>query len=398
MTEAMTLKAEDIAAFNEPESLKKLRKRALEIASGLGLPAKNIESWRKINLKGLNLSDYQSRTANSDIQIEGSPAGVRTLSLAEAIEDPALKEIIQKRLEESLEVDAHNVFAMMNLAAARGIVVHVSGTVEEPIFLKHSLKEGNTLNHHVFVVLDDNAEINLIEEFNGKSFENTTLWMPTTDIRIGQNAHIKYVSLRNYTDCEYHFHNFTIDQMRDSTANVSIVHLGGVSGKGLYTARIREEGASFLGLGVGVGSDREFHDIEMHAEHYAGNSNSQIRYKTVLTDRAHHVFDGNLHIPKGLKNVDSYQVNHNIILDPRARAESMPRLVTEADSVQCEHGATVGQLDDEAIFFLMARGLTEKQAKDLLIRAFIAEIVEKMPLTEEMIESIETAIGKKIGS
>ena len=163
---------------------------------------------------------------------------------------------------------------------------------------------------------------------------------------VGKNAYFRHISQRDYNRKDYHFQRFLFEQMRDSEVVAGIVHAGGRLGKSFCTARLREENASFRGVGAYLGSGQGFHDMEILAEHYAGPSQSSLLYKTVVSEQAHSVFDGKLFIHKGIKQIDSRQMNHNIILGANARAETIPRLVVKNEDVLCEHGATVGFLEE----------------------------------------------------
>ena len=123
--------------------------------------------------------------------------------------------------------------------------------------------------------------------------------------------------------------------------------------------------------------------MEIIVNHQCSHSQSSLLYKAVVSEGAHSVFDGNLLIPKDCNDITSHQLNHNIIMDRDARAESMPRLIIQSEKVSCEHGATVGFLDEESLFFLMSRGFNEQEAKNILIEGFLTEVIAEFPCPEE---------------
>jgi Fe-S cluster assembly scaffold protein SufB len=288
---------------------------------------------------------------------------------------------------------------MMNLALNRGpLVVHATGAAECSFKILHRLTEGDALMQRVLILLDQSAELTLVEEFQGTPSDSLVLWNPVTEVVAEDNSSLNYVALRYYTDSEYHFHRFTSDQKRDSRIHYAVIHTGGALGKSFTVARIHDRDATFRGIGVAIGTGRQYNDAEMVVEHHADHTASSLLYKTVLKGRAHSVFNGNLVIPPGRRQVESIQMNYNILLDRKARAESMPKLVTRSENVSCEHGATVGELDEEAIFFLMARGLPHSEARDLLIQGFYSEVVEEIPLSGEEHQAIEAIIKERIDS
>ena len=232
-----------------------------------------------------------------------------------------------------------------------------------------------------------NAELTVLEEFRGDEASSETLWNTETYIICGANARVNYVSSRHYEAGAANFHRIESTQDRDARVHVSIAQHGGSFGKSFVTGRLTAPGGEFRGIGLAAGSGTEYLDMEMLAAHDADHTNSSLVYRTVVRDRSHSVFNGNLLIPPGRKHVDSHQTNNNILLNKRARAESMPKLIVKAEDVAAEHGATVGELDADAIFFLMARGLSESEARVMLIEGFLMQVIGEFPI-EDLHESL----------
>ena len=389
---------EIIEASSESEKLKGLRKQAASICETLGLPDHDSESWRKVRFGDFDPRSFEPALSKTALEIpNGLPAGVTITDVDTALSDPALAPRIETFWNEAIKKDHGNIFRMMGFSDfTASAVIHVTAPVEAPVKIRHLLKEGKALSHLVIVIAEKNAEVTLVEEHVGVPTEEKTLFTPVTEILCEGNSHVKHISLRYYQNMEHHFHSVQARQKDSSTLKTSIIQIGGLLGKSIYRSRIDEPSAEFRAIGVGALSDAEFSDLEMLVEHMADNTFSNIRYRTVLKDRSHHVFNGNLHIPPGKRNIDALQVNNNIILSRKARAESQPNLVTKSESVSCEHGATVGQLDEEAIFFLMARGLSENESRNLLIQGFLDSIIEEIPMDETSLEEITKAVRAKV--
>lgn len=383
---------ETIQKLDEPESLKNLRLRAYEKAAGLGLPSRSLESWRKFPLTGIDPHRINPQDSTAGLRVD-APSQAKVMSFSEVLSSGSqyADEFLQQ-IEQALK-EEQDIFASLNLALFHSSAfIVLEKNASAPIKIQHEIQSGNTLAPFIFIIAEPGTENRVHEVFQGKPGDDTSWILPRTHFILKEDSRIQYLSNRKYFDSENHFHRVQIEQYRNSYMEEAILHRGGMRGKGFSITNIHETGAEFQGFGIGIGKNNEFHDLEMHVRHYDSNGISRILYKTVLMDRAHHVFDGNLFIPKGLKNIDAYQVNNNILLSPKARAESMPRLVTLAEDVQCEHGATVGDLDPESIFFLQARGIPEAGARDILIQGFIHEVLEKLPISEEEIETIDNEI------
>ncbi len=374
------------ATLANADSLQKQITRRLKDAI---LPDRSIEAWRKIDLSGLNLESYHPDQSRSEFNITLEGGSAEVLTLDEALQIDGLREIILQRYTKILENPETNYFRLLSLAHSNHIqVIHVKRGEVATAKVVHRLLEGNALYHRLFIVIEAQGDLVLHEELEGFQSDESTLWIPQADIEVKENARLRYVQHHRFEDSEFFFPDVMAQLHAFARFELSVIHRGGVSGKGFYHTQLLEQGAEFHAIGVGAGKGREFHDIEFQAEHLSNNTNSSILYKCVLRGKAHHVFDGHLIIPHGLKNIEAIQVNRNILLEKTARAESMPRLQTLSDSVMCEHGTTVGELDDEALFFLMSRGISEEEARRILIKGFINDIVQRFPLKEEKIEAI----------
>ena len=349
------------------------------------LPSNKEETWRKIRLQDFDFSSFFSKQTNhSNLQLESSAQGVYCCSFTDAMQEPSLRDILQQHLRQSI-AEATDYFAWQNLAEwQQSFVVHIAKDLEQPLLLRHNLVQGGAVIHRVLFIVAANAQATVVEQFGNDNEPNknegsSCYWNVVSSACVGQNAHLCYISQRNYSTEDYHFQRFFCEQGRNSQVLAGIFHSGGRLGKGFCRARLLEPYATFRGIGAYVGFGQEFHDMEMLAEHRAGSSQSSLLYKAVVSGRAHSVFDGKLFIHKGIKKIRSRQMNHNMLLDIKARAETIPRLVIQSEDVSCEHGATVGLLDKEALFYLLSRGIGDSEARYLLLEGFLMEVMREFP-------------------
>lgn len=384
-----------IQKLTEPEPLIKNRLRALEKFSNAEPPHPTHESWRRVQLGDLDPLAFEPLAADSELTIQEQPdAGLAILDFPQASTAPDFCKWVGPDFKTLFEEHGDDYFTMLNLASfTQSRLIHVKQELSAPVHLVHTPGQKNALTHHVRVRVETGASLTLIEEFRGRPGDDFTFWNTHTAVSCAPNARFNYIALRNYTDNERFFHNFTARQSRDSRVHVSVVQTGGFAGKSFVTAQLLEPGAEFRGIGLGLGKKRELHDMEMVADHRASHTTSSLLYRTVLRDRAHSVFNGNLIVPKGLKDVSSHQTNNNILLNKKARAESQPRLLVKTEQVQCEHGSTVGEPDKSALFFLMCRGIPEKEARELLVEGFMNQIIDEIPLEskhEDILQMVQT--------
>lgn len=356
------------------------REEARRLLPEMHLPSRQHESWRRVNLGALDIKRYTTTGT--------------------------IIEILEKRGAEILEGDAaysqailwegapEDLFDCANLAEAKTILIKVETSAH--VRIKHSMgSNANGLHHRIYVMVPEGADASIIEETQGRPGDST-FWNLHTEIYAGAGSSVRHLSIRGYEGNEWNLHRLRILQKRDSTVHCSLVHSSGQTGKTFVTSRLAESGSTFRGVGMTTLGKREFLDVEMTAEHIADHTSSSLHYKTVLKGRAHSVFNGNLLIPPGVRDVQSQQINNNILLDSQARAESQPRLVIQSEEVSAEHGATVGEIDRDALFFLMSRGIPEAEARQLLMTGFLTQITEELPLSETEKEKIVSEFLKRL--
>ena len=182
---------------------------------------------------------------------------------------------------------------------------------------------------------------------------------------------------------------------RDSTLDTLNVALGGSVGRVDLNARLLGPGANSDMLGLYFGDSNQHFDFNTSQDHVAPHAHSDLLYKGALDGDARGVFRGIIRVHEGAQRTDAYQTNRNLILSDKAIATSLPNLEIEADDVRCSHGATVGQLDAEALFYLMSRGLRREQAERLVVLGFLGEVLSKLPLGG-VVEKVTQAIEAKL--
>jgi Fe-S cluster assembly scaffold protein SufB len=350
-----------------------IRQKAAGLLSTFKLPPRTDESWRRVNLAGLDLGGFGS-----------APSGNTSFSVV-SCQDASVEQNDAIPDLNGFSFEPADIFECFNAAEAdRSVFVRMGKTGH--VRVRHEAS-GQRLVHRVYVFVPDGAEAVFIEDFSAPGSEQALL-SHEVQIHCGKGSSLKYLSIRRYSPSVWNFHRVRAQVKRDANLHASMVHNGGHVGKTFVGAVLEEPGATFRGVGVTTLGGREFLDAEMTAEHPSDHTSSSLHYKTVLRGRAHSVFNGNLMIPPGTKDVHSHQTNNNILLDPTARAESQPRLVIQSEDVSAEHGATVGEIDLDALFFLMSRGIPEVDSRQLLMTGFLSQITEELPLDPEEREEI----------
>ena len=207
---------------------------------------------------------------------------------------------------------------------------------------------------------------------------------------------MQYVSLQRLGNGAFYLANQRTLAERDSTLDTLNVGLGGSIGRVDLNARLLGPGANSDMLGLYFGDDDQHFDFNTSQDHVAGNARSDLLYKGALDGEARGVFRGIIRVHDGAQGTDAYQTNRNLLLSDKAEADSLPNLEIGADDVKCSHGATIGQLDQEMLFYLMSRGLGREHAERLVVLGFLGEVLSRLPLGG-VVEKVTAAIESKLG-
>lgn len=325
------------------------------------------------------------------------PAGVKILPLAKVLE------LDRKLIEPHFAryaVEQQDAFTCLNSAFIEDgafIVVPKGVELDQPIHLLN-ISIGNSggsgagdsgarnsgagaiMTHpRNLIVADRDSRICIIEHYVSMD-DATYLTNAVTDVVVGDNAHVEHYFIEQESPQAFNVSTLRVHQQRGSRCTSHSVLLGGKLVRNNVNAVLGGEGCDCLINGLYVGSDSQHMDNHMRVEHAQPHGDSRQFYKGILNDRSSAVFSGRIIVNPGAQKTDAKQTNKNLLLSDEAHVDTKPQLEIYADDVKCTHGATIGQLDDEAIFYLRARGLSLSAARSLLIHAFAGESLNRMSI------------------
>ncbi|MBI4769744.1 MAG: Fe-S cluster assembly protein SufD, partial [Chloroflexi bacterium] len=216
------------------------------------------------------------------------------------------------------------------------------------------------------------------------------------ELIVGDNAHLKFVELQSWGE---HVWNFTHERARlgrDSTFDWIFGAIGTHLTKSFMTVDLDGEGSTARMSGFYFADGDQHLDHDTQQNHNAAHTTSDLLFKGALKDRSRSVWQGMIYVAPGAQKADGYQANRNLNLSGQSRADSIPGLEILADDVRCTHGATVGQLEEEPVFYLMSRGLPRREAERMLVDGFFDPIMQRIPF-EGVRERFKAAIIEKMG-
>lgn len=262
------------------------------------------------------------------------------------------------------------------LTAQGGVAIRIDANTKliKPIRIIHRLQGEHTglILHHQ-LVLGNHASAQLEVFFEGDS--DGTYANVLFDFFIGPGSKLHADMLQQAKGIHYGFHTQRIYQQKDSTFALQTLTANTHFTRNEIEVFSQEEGTHTQLYGAFIGRENNHIDNHTYVHHMAPNCTSDENYKGVLSDKATGVFNGKVKVYQDAQKINAYQSNKNILLSDQATINAKPELEIYADDVKCSHGSTTGQLDQQALFFLRARGISEAKATDMLIKGFMAEIV-----------------------
>ncbi|MBL8057792.1 MAG: Fe-S cluster assembly protein SufD [Anaerolineales bacterium] len=246
------------------------------------------------------------------------------------------------------------------------------------------------------IVVDDGASATVVHEAASPEGAGAALHAATVEVQVGQRAHRTFVELQSLGRNVWNFTHERVRVGRDSKVDWIFVAQGTHLTKNFSEIDLDGEGATGKMSGYYFSDGEQHLDHDTQQNHNAPHTTSDLLFKGALKDRSRSVWQGMIYVAPGAQKTDGYQANRNLVLSQQARADSIPGLEIMADDVRCTHGATVGQLEEEHIFYLMSRGMNRPEAERLVVDGFFDPILQRIPF-EGVRERLKRSIEAKMG-
>ncbi|MEI6350277.1 MAG: Fe-S cluster assembly protein SufD [Verrucomicrobiota bacterium] len=392
--------------------LSQLRAEGRKSFESLPMPVRTDEPWRFASIKLLDLSPYSAPQPVAEYEqarfVESSTGLVKTagkmvfandelVSREILSETLAQKGVIWKPLEQAAAEHpelfqkhfmAHGAplgskkFTALHQASVKsGTFLYVPRGVEIdlPIEVFHWLQGENASTFpHTLLIAEENSKVTLVDYFIGADPEVAGLAIGVNDLYVGAGAQLNYVCVQNWSRKTLAFQINNTVVGRNASAKSLNLNLGGKYARTESASRLTGEGGRSDMLAVTVAEgDQEF-DQRTFQDHLAPGAISDLLYKNSLDDQARTIFAGMIKVEPHAHRTDAYQKVRNLLLSDEAEANSMPGLEILADDVRCSHGATSGQIEEEELFYMLARGISKRVAQRLIVQGFLQEAINRL--------------------
>ena len=404
-----------------------VQKAAIQrLSNEVDFPSRKNEDWKYTNIAELLQQQYQQPKlvdiTAADIKpflFEGLEASLLVFVngkyyKALSSRDELSKKIIVQDISVGLQEDGltkataseylnkwatkeKDAFIVLNTAFAQnGIFIDVPDglVVDRPVHILNiafTKDEASVISPQKIIVVGENSELTVIETYHHlNNPQQTYLTNTVTQVVLKRNAIVNHFRIQNEGESAFFINNTEVEQMRDSTYSSYVVDLGAKLVRNNLSSILKDSGTNTNFYGIYVGMDKQHIDNQTFVDHAYPNCNSNELYKGILTDNAKGVFNGKIMVRKDAQKTNAFQKNHSLVLSKGASMNSKPQLEIFADDVKCSHGATIGQLNEDALYYMRSRGLSKKEAISVLKQAFLTEITEliKIDRVREKVEQM----------
>lgn len=411
-----------------PEFLKAYRSKAWEAFESSPMPTTTDEAWRRTDIRGLeagtfSLPDKDSAqdapiellqpvageqhggqlilTPGRPTQIELDPAlasqGVVFTDLATA--ERERPKLLEKVLGKVVRPDEGKFGALAAAMANTGVLVYVPRgvQVEQPLqSLLWGPGTGKAYFSHILVWVEEGSALTYVHESASHNEPSgQTLHAGIVEIHVGDGANLRFVELQSWGENVWNFSHERAQVSRDASLDWIFGAIGSHLTKNFSDLDLVGEGATGRMSGFYFTDGVQHLDHDTQQNHLAPHTTSDLLFKGALRDRSRSVWQGMIYVAPGAQKTDGYQANRNLILSKHARADSIPGLEILADDVRCTHGATVGKIDPEQLFYLRSRGIPYSEAERLIVEGFFDPIMQRIPF-EGVRTRFQDAIREKM--
>jgi Fe-S cluster assembly protein SufD len=412
------------ATKNEPDWLLERRLHAWQVFESLPMPTRQDEEWRRTDISRLRLEDLTayadaSGSVESPLRLNGSNAGVVTQTNSVTVEqgledelagkgviftdlDTAVREhpdLVRQYLStEAVPAEAGKFQALNAALWSGGAFLYVPRGVsfELPVRALYGLTApGAGLFTHTLLILEESARAAYIEEYASEGIDRQTLNAGAVEVFLRQNAHLTFITLQEWMGKVTDISTQRALMDRDATLDWLVVGMGEGLTKTNIESALRGPGANSQMLGILWGFGHQHTDYHTVQDHRAPHTTSDLLYKSALTDEARSIFSGRIRVDKGAQGTDAYQANRNILLSEKASAFPSPNLEIEANEVRCTHGATVGKVDQDQLFYLMSRGIPRDVATRIVVEGFYEDVLQREPVAA-IRDNLRDLIARKL--
>lgn len=401
----------DIPVDGISAEMKKYRLANWEAYQKMAMPTTRDEAWRRTDLRPMPAGTFRltDRTGKStpipenlldpiadekhggqiiltphDVHVTMDPELVRKGVVFTDLRTAEVRypEILARIMGKVVKAEEGKFAAMAGALAQNGVFLYVPGGLEvkQPL---HSILwgPGSRTAHfsHLLVLVDEGASVTLVHESASPTEKEPSVHAGLVEIIVSAGAHMNFVELQSWGQHVWNFSHERAQVERNGTLDWIFGAIGSHVTKNFSNVELIGEGATGRMSGFYFTDNDQHLDHDTQQDHLAAHTTSDLLFKGALLGSSRSVWQGMIYVAPGAEKTDGYQANRNLVLSRSARADSIPGLEILADDVRCTHGATVGKIDTDQVFYLRSRGIPDREAERLIVEGFFDPIMQRIP-------------------
>ena len=381
---------ENLKSYSEGIKISSNKNQLLNSFFEKGFPTIQDEEWKYTSLKKLISEDYsieKNGSILSDLDISNHSLGFENkivFSDGKLISTPKMEGITFSDFSD-FECSTSDTFLQLNSALANnGFTIKVdSNTIVDGVIeiLFFTTTENSFNQYRNQIIIGDNAEVKFVEKIQNLS-NSTSFVNHFTQIKCGENTNVEYNKIQNNTENAKLIDTMNVFQKEDSTCNINTLIFGGSFTRNNLNFEQNGSNCESNMNGVSILDKNQLADNHTFVDHKQPHCTSNEMYKGVYLGNSRGVFNGKIMVRQDAQKIDAFQSNNNLLLSENSTIDSKPQLEIYADDVKCSHGCTIGQLDEDALFYMRSRGIGITEAKAVLTYAFASEAIENISILE----------------
>jgi len=374
-----------------PEWFKEIRVKALEVFKNKEMASFKYGLHLKLNLDSFDFNNFDISDSKTEVEIENDEEVIVETFGKAFVDHP---DLIKNYFMKSTKIDEDIISAFHTAFLTHGILIRVPENVKtvKPLLLK--LKSlGSFQVDHLIIIAEKNSKLDLIKILNSNS-EKEGYRSGIVEIYVKEGAEVNFGSVQSLDNNRYNFSIKKAIVEKDGKINWLTCTIGSKHTRLEVSSVLQQEGAKTNNWGVYFGNKKQVFDFASSTIHAAPHTDSDILTKGVLNDSARSIFRGLIKMKENAAGSKGYQKGDTLLLSENAETDAIPNLEIDNNDVRCSHGASIGQLDKDKLFYMMTRGIGEKEAKDKLVEGFFEPMIQKMDINA-IREEVRTTLQKK---
>jgi Fe-S cluster assembly protein SufD len=382
-------------SLGEPEWLLQTRLDALEALEDIDFPAVIQTPGRKwTNLQDLAFEEFVDPLNAAEEKDQVGPDEVEVLSFAEALEDH--EDLVREHFGSIVDPQTNYLTALSTALFSTGTVVYVpEGVNAEDVTIRTTMNSRSLFNY-TLVVAEKSSSVTILErQETGDEMEGERYYSGITELAVGENAYVQYGSLQDLSEETYNYQLKYAATDTYGTADVIDCNIGSRLTKTSVECDLNGDGSETKLVGAFYGHDDQHFDVDSRVWHKAEHTTADLVTRGVIDDDARSVYEGVQNVGRDAWNTSSYQRENTLMLSDESEADASPKLIINNHDTEASHSATVGQVDEQDLFYMTSRGVPPQLAKNMLVEGFYVPVLEEIEV-EELREDLQGRIRDRL--